>query len=177
MTVFSQESEMADEYIKKAQKAYRVNLEYDSARDYFSRAADLLKEINKPNKLAHVFYQVGMTYYIQSDYSNALKYAYQAKKTMTDSVSCHVKLNNDLSIGRIKYALKQKEDALAYVHSLEPEIASCNDINIKSLATNYLAVVHYELGHVDTAEKYLYQSLNCAVSKKIRQVSAKYIPY
>lgn len=163
--LYSQDVQKAEEYIQKAQKAYRENLEYDSARANFFRAAEIFKRNNLPDREAHVYYQVGMSYYIQSDYTNALKYAYLSKNTMTDSVSCHVKLNNDLSIGRIKYALRQKEESIAYVQGLAHEIAAC-DINIRSLAMNYMAVVNYELGHIDSAEKYLYRSLELSKEQK-----------
>ncbi len=137
-------------WITKADQFKKAS-EYDSARHYLQKAiayCKLKKDVNHQIDYLLLFAE---THYWQSNYSEALNYVLKAKSLVAESTPCKNRLNVELYVFRIQYALNEKDNALQGIKNNLPQIEKCGDSSLLYLNHYYHGVIYTETGIADSA--------------------------
>ncbi len=142
--------DISENWIKKADQFKKAS-QYDSARFYLQKAINYSKLKKDVNHQIDYLLLFAETHYWQSNYSQALKNVLHAKSLVTPSTPCKNRLNVELYVFRIQYALNEKDNALQGIKKNLPEIEKCGDSNLLYLNHYYHGVIYTETGIADSA--------------------------
>jgi signal transduction histidine kinase len=156
--------ELVEAYIEKG-KTYDLTRP-DSMQYYFFKALDIVEKAELgEDKLAYLYNGIGASYYVTSNFPQALEYylrAFQLYKKSENAERIAASLNNIALI----YASQEDFDKAISYHRQAMDLAGqLNDSN--SLATNYLnlGIIYFELGKIDSSFIYLNRSLSYKSNK------------
>ncbi len=148
---------------KEYQKAlaFFENQVYDSAQFCLEK---LIPSLIKDTNYKAVYYAydlLGNTSYIQSDYSNSLRYYIEAQKISLKLSDCDFSIKSQLNIVRVSYYLGEKPEALASLRKIRNELNTCPDDTLKHDMLYKFGAIYLEIGEPDSAQISLEASLSC----------------
>lgn len=132
-------------YSEKAQQ-FEKKGHWDSARFYYSK---MLQAKPKPdvNKQIEIHSAIANTFYFESRYSQALLSYYDGLRLVGKNTNCELRLGLRLNIGRVKYAIGEKREAINDIIHLQNELVTCGQIALQAKAEYYLGVIYTEISH------------------------------
>jgi two-component system, NarL family, sensor kinase len=142
------------------------NIDQDKAIEYGNKAIDLGNKIKFPKAVAQAYNDLGIIYYDQQDFTNALS-------SYKKAFDIRTKLNDQKGIGAlynkmgIIYQKESKFDsALLYAQKALEIYEKLNDKIGISYSLNNIGIVNQNVGNLDEALKYQQQSI--AIKEEIK---------
>lgn len=119
---------------------------WDSARTCYLKLLQS-KPSPGPNKQIEIHSAIANTFYFESRYSDALLSYNEGLRIAGKTTNCKLRLELILNIGRVKYAVGEKREAINDIVHMETDLVTCGQTKLRAKAEYYLGVIYTEISH------------------------------